>query len=827
MKRAAATSDSPRLARYRARRDFGATPEPTGEALPAGAAAGPRFVVQRHAARRLHYDFRLELDGVLRSWAVPKGPSLDPGERRLAVQTEDHPLDYGDFEGVIPPRQYGAGEVVVWDRGTWSTDEDDPARALARGKLKFRLHGTRLGGAWTLVRMGRGAADGHDWLLVKDRDAAAREGEAGEITRLAPGSVKGAAPAAPPRRASHAAQPATLPASLAPQLATLVEAPPPGTGWVYEIKYDGYRILARVAGREVRLVTRNGHDWSARLGHLVHAIAALAPGDSWLDGEIVVAGEHGLPDFQALQNAFDAGSTAAIVYWLFDAPWLGGQDLRALPLIERKRRLAAVLAGGAAALRLSEHFAGDPTAALAQACRLGLEGLIGKAREAPYVSGRRRHWVKLKCRPRQEFVIGGYSAPGGSRHGFGALLVGLYDAAGALHYAGRVGSGFDAAALARLAPRLAALECERAPFAKAPRAAGVHWVRPELVAEVAFAGWTRDGLLRQASFGGLREDKPARAVHAETPVATRDDKRPAAGPVQVAGIVISHPERVVWPDRGFTKADLARYYAQVGEWLLPHLANRPLSLLRCPDGSAAECFFQRHMGAERPAGVESFVWESSSARHRNYLYLATLEAVVGMVQRGVIEFHTWGATLPRADRPDRMTLDLDPASDLPWETVVEGARLVRAMLDELGLESFLKTTGGKGLHLVVPLVRRHSWDEVKRFSHALADHMARVLPERFTAGVAKQRRVGRIFIDYLRNDAGASAVAAYAARARPGAPVSTPLAWDELTPQLRPADFTIATLPARLDALASDPWAGYAATRQTLTKAIWAALGAK
>ena len=604
--------------------------------------------------------------------------------------------------------------------------------------------------------------------------------------------------------------------------------PPPGAGWVYEVKYDGYRILARVEDGAARLFTRNGHDWSARLAHLVRAIEALAPGDSWLDGEIVVAGADGLPDFQALQNAFDAGATAAIRYCLFDAPWLAGRELTALPLAERKERLAAALAGCGAPLALSEHFTGEPGEALAQACRLGLEGLIGKRADAPYVSGRSRSWVKLKCRPRQEFVIGGYTEPGGARAGFGALLVGLHDASGALQYAGRVGSGFDEAALARLARRLAALARADSPFARAPRAAGVHWVKSVLVAEVAYAGWTREGLLRQASFGGLREDKPARAVKEEVAVMPgkgKDSERDS-GPVKVAGVAISHPERVVWPDNGLTKADLARYCEEVGEWLLPELANRPLSLLRCPDGSAAECFFQRHMGQERPAGVETFVWERSSASRRSYLYVTSLEAVIGMVQRGVIEFHTWGATLPRADRPDRMTLDLDPAPDLPWARVADGARLVRGLLDELGLASFLKTTGGKGLHVVVPLLRRHRWDEVKGFSRAVAEQLARVLPARFTANMSKERRAGRIFLDYLRNDAAATAVAAYTVRARPGAPVSTPLAWDELTPALRPADFNVTTLPARLAGLRADPWAAYATTRQSLTRAMWRALGA-
>ncbi|CAI09926.1 ATP-dependent DNA ligase [Aromatoleum aromaticum EbN1] len=711
------------LARYRAMRDFGTTPEPGGDTVAVKAGDGPTFTVQRHAARRLHYDFRLELDGVLKSWAAPKGPSLDPSERRLAVETEDHPLDYGDFEGVIPARQYGAGEVVLWDRGRWSTD--------------------------------------------------------------------------------------------------------------------------------------NGQDWTHRMPQLVTALAALQLDDSWLDGEIVVNGDDGLPDFQALQNAFAQGASGRIVYYLFDAPWLSGDELAALPLVERKHRLAAALAGGEGGASVySEHFAGDVGAALEQACHLGLEGLIGKRGDARYGSGRSCSWIKLKCRPRQEFVIGGYTEPGGAREGFGALLVGLYDDAGALNYAGKVGTGFDRETLERLARQLAALERKDSPFARKPRGAGQHWVRPALVAEVEYAGWTRDNLLRQAAFAGLREDKPANTVQDEIPLSPqvaaemeqppsqaksprRQKKKPSterggpakprasseSGEVRVAGIVITHPERVVWPDAGLTKADLARYYEDIAPWLLPHVASRPLSLLRCPDGSEAECFFQRHMGQERPDGVESFIWEASSKDRRSYLYVTSLEGVIGMVQRGVVEFHTWGSTMPRADRPDRITIDLDPGPELAWARVVEAAQLVRGLLGELGIASFVKTTGGKGLHVVVPLRRGPQWADVKRFAKAVATHLARILPDRFTANMARNQRAGRIFVDYLRNDAGASAICAYAARARPGAPVSTPLAWDELGPELKPGAFTVLTVADRLARLREDPWRDYAKQRFVLTGKMWEALG--
>ncbi|MCK0508240.1 DNA ligase D [Aromatoleum anaerobium] len=820
------------LARYRAMRNFSATPEPGGDTVSLKAEDGPTFTVQRHAARRLHYDFRLELDGVLRSWAVPKGPSLDPSERRLAVETEDHPLDYGDFEGVIPARQYGAGEVVLWDRGHWSTDSPDPAADLARGKLKFRLDGEKLHGGWTLVRMharaGQEDSEGHhNWLLIKEDDDEARVGDEAEITAARPGSVKQVDERAGRRKGEMAKPPkqdhAAFPAFVAPQLASLVDEAPPGEAWVYEIKYDGYRVLARLEAGTVTLYTRTGQDWTHRMPQLATALAALKLDDSWLDGEIVVNGDNGLPDFQALQNVFEQGSSGRIVYYVFDAPWLSGDELASLPLVERKRRLAAALADGeGGAIVYSEHFAGDVGAALEQACRLGLEGLIGKRGDARYVSGRSRSWIKLKCRPRQEFVIGGYTEPGGAREGFGALLVGLYDDAGALNYAGKVGTGFDRATLDRLARQLAALERKDSPFARKPRGAGQHWVRPTLVAEVEYAGWTRDNLLRQAAFAGLREDKPANTVQDELALRPEGD---APGEVRVAGIVITHPERVVWPNAGLTKADLAHYYEDIAPWLLPHVVSRPLSLLRCPDGSEAECFFQRHMGQERPGGVESFIWEASSKDRRSYLYVTNLEGVIGMVQRGVVEFHTWGATMPRADRPDRITIDLDPGPELAWARVAEAAQLVRGLLGELGLGSFLKTTGGKGLHVVVPLRRGPQWADVKRFAKAVATHLARILPDRFTANMAKNQRTGRIFVDYLRNDAGASAICAYAARARPGAPVSTPLAWDELGPELKPGAFTILTVADRLARLREDPWRDYAKQRFVLTSSMWEALG--
>ncbi|HEX8961827.1 MAG TPA: DNA ligase D [Rhodocyclaceae bacterium] len=824
------------LDEYRGKRDFAATPEPRGEAAPAGAAA-PAFTVQRHAARRLHYDFRLELDGVLKSWAVPRGPSLDPGEKRLAVEVEDHPLEYGEFEGSIPEGHYGAGDVVLWDRGTWHCEDADPAAALAAGHLKFSLHGFKLHGRWALVRMADNARHQdataaqtrqarHNWLLLKEKDSAARRGPAAEVTARLPGSVKGSLAAL--------SQPAELPGFVAPQLATLVDAPPEQEGWIYEVKYDGYRLMARLEHGGARLFTRAGNDWTAKLPALARRLARLGLDGSWLDGEITVLDPDGIPDFQALQNAFERRMQAPITYYVFDAPWLEGRDQRALPLVERKHRLAAALArapegDGGAAVAYSEHFAGDPAtarASLEQACRLGLEGLIGKQGDSPYRGERSRSWIKLKCRPQQEFVIGGYTDPRGSRTGFGALLLGVYESAGRLRYAGRVGSGFDDKLLDRLARRFAPQQSAQPPFVDPPREKDVHWLRPELVAEVAFGGWTRENLLRQASFLGLREDRPAAGVAREeaAPAEPAGEAGLGSSDARVAGVRLTHPDRLMWPERGITKSDLARYCERIAAALLPHLARRPLALLRCPDGSAAECFFQKHIDRARPAGVLDFAWRESSGEKR-YLYVEGIEGVIGLVQRGIVEFHTWGSRLPHAERPDRITLDLDPAPDVPWPRIAEAAQLARTVFEELGLACFLKTTGGKGLHVVAPIRPRLGWEEAKAFAKAIAEHLARVLPDRFTANMAKRKRAGRIFVDYLRNGEGATAIAAYSARARPGAPVSTPLAWDELGAGLDPAGFDLVTVPARLAQLPDDPWRGYDEQARAITPAMRRALG--
>jgi bifunctional non-homologous end joining protein LigD len=768
-----------RLERYREMRDFSRTPEPEGARIRAKGTRELRYYIQRHDARRLHYDFRLELDGTLKSWAVPKGPSLDPDVKRLAVEVEDHPLEYGEFEGVIPEKQYGAGDVLLWDRGSWIPEDRDPEAALRKGRLHFRLDGVKLHGRWVLFRTKE-----KQWILRKRDDGAARPGE---ITLEKPHSVK-------KRKSGKQKQ---VPAFVAPQLATLVEDPPRTGDWVYEVKYDGYRLLARFTKDGVRLFTRAGNDWTSRLPRLAAALEKLKLEGSWLDGEIVVPAEDGRASFQQLQNAFDAGNDSKVVYYVFDALFLNGKDLRSLPLLERKRRLEESLKG-TREVRYSEHLSADPDEALEHACKLRLEGLIAKRADARYVSGRSRDWLKLKCRQRQDFVIGGYTAPRGSRQGFGALLVGV-NAGGKLRYAGKVGTGFDDAMLSSLKQKFSKLESAEPAFVNPPRERGVTWLEPKLVAEVEYAERTDEGLVRQGAFMGLRRDLPAKQVEEEKPVKL---------------VNITHPDRLIWPRLKVSKAALAGYVEEVGERLLPHLAKRPLSLVRCPDGAEGKCFYQRHPAA----GLKLHPW-------KKYVYVESLSEVLAAVQYGAVEFHTWGATLPDVAHPDRFTLDLDPDPDLPWKKLREATLMVRALLDELKLASFLKTTGGKGLHVVAPIEPRLGWDEVKEFTRRIALFLQKARPDLFLASMSKEKRKGKIFVDYLRNGETASAVAAYSPRARPEGGVSTPLAWDELGAADPRGRHTVKSVPLRLRRLGADPWKDYFMEKQTITSAMRRALG--
>ena len=839
------------LDEYNRKRDFAATPEPGGEAKPTGK-RGQRhalqYCIQKHDATRLHYDFRLELDGTLKSWAVPKGPSLDPKSRRLAVHVEDHPLDYATFEGTIPAGHYGAGDVIVWDRGIW-IPQGDPEEGYRKGKLKFALEGEKLSGTWNLVRT-RMEGGKEQWFLIKSNDESARPESEYDIVREQPDSVLSDRTLIPRKRGKaklevdakpvktpsarrtrkkadqvtlSGAKAAALPESIKPQLATLVESVPDGD-WRYEVKFDGYRILARIDSGKVQLFTRNGHDWTAKMPQQAEALAALGLESAWLDGEVVVPNEDGTPDFQALQNAFEVGRSGTIVYYLFDLPYLNGMDLREVPLEERRAALSQVLEhNDNDLLRFSADFTEQPESVLESACQMKLEGLIGKRAGSTYVSKRSSSWVKIKCKNRQEFIIVGYTDPKGARSGFGALLLGLHDEAGALHYAGKVGTGFNQVTLKSLHAKLKALEVDKSPLAKAPPAAdvrGAHWLKPELMCEVAFAEMTRQGVIRHSVFHGLRSDKPAQAITHERPAkaATTGSGKAAASSANSAGkIKISNPERIIDKTIGATKMELARFYAEVAPWALPHLRHRPLALVRAPEGIDGELFFQKHtekLSIPHITQLDTALFPD----HAALMTIDTPEALVSAAQMGTIELHTWNAVAPVLDHPDRFVLDLDPDPALPWKRMVEATQLTQTLLDEIGLQSFLKTSGGKGLHILVPLEPVHDWAEVKAFSQAIAQYMAKLMPQHFSAVSGPKNRVGRIFIDYLRNSQGASTVAAYSVRAREGLGVSVPIHRDELA-DLKGANlWTIRNLMPRLEEQGDDdPWAGIDATGQRIT----------
>ncbi|WP_208508892.1 DNA ligase D [Variovorax paradoxus] len=819
------------LKRYQAKRNFDITPEPAegGESLPGAL----QFVVQKHWARSLHYDFRIEIDGTMKSWAVPKGPSYDPHDKRMAMHVEDHPVSYNAFEGEIPAKQYGAGKVIVWDKGFW-VPLGNVRKDYRAGHIKFELHGHKLRGRWALVRMkARKEGSGDPWLLIKERDEFAREAAEFSVVDQFPDSV--AALAMP--RASTASKPAAKkaarkrsewpdgaveaepPPKLAPVLATLVDGPPPDPGdWVYEIKFDGYRLLARIEGKTVRLFTRNGHDWSDRMPHLVRAIQRMKLKPGWLDGEIVVLDEAGRTDFQALQSAFDSTRTQDIVYFLFDLPYYDGHDLRAVPLVERRALLERLLADPPPEIRFSAVFDAPPEDIVASACRIGLEGVIGKRRDSAYRSRRSPDWIKLKCARRQEFVVGGYTDPQGSRTGFGSLLLGVHDEHGELLFAGGVGTGFNERSLTEIFARLEPLAVDQRPFKqRIENERRAHWVKPVLVAEVTFSEWTQDGHVRHPVFHALRSDKPAKQIVREAPVPARAADREQAkttaktkGPAATlpANFKVSHAERVVDASTGITKVEVVRFYGLVAPLMMEHLRGRPVSLVRAPRGIGGQLFFQKHLEDGSIEGVRQLdpaLWPA----HPALIEVAAALGLPGAAQMNVIELHTWNAVKSAIDKPDRMTFDLDPGEGVDWPAMLQAVELMRVILVELGLVPFCKTSGGKGLHVVVPLRRVHGWDAVKDFSQAIVRHMARTLPQLFVAKSGPSNRVGRIFIDYLRNGFGATTVSAWSLRARPGMGVSVPVAWDEV-PELRGgAHWTLRDIHTRLDR-GNAPWEGYA-----------------
>lgn len=807
---------------YQAKRDFDRTPEPAGDST---GHEGRLYVIQKHAASRLHYDFRLELDGVLLSWAVPKGPSLDPRDKRLAVRVEDHPVEYGGFEGTIPKGEYGGGTVALWDRGTWEP-EGDPHEGLARGDLKFALHGEKLSGSWVLVRMKKAsAAEGKEnWLLIKHRDADAVDGDGAAILRERPESVatgrtiEEIAAASDqrvpdPTDAEGAVLVASLPDAPQPELATLVRSAPKGDDWLHEVKLDGYRTLARIDDGTPHLFSRGGADWTERYPRIARELAALPAKAAILDGEVVVTLENGVTDFGALQADLAAENSDRMRYGVFDLLHLDGYDLTATPLHLRKKLLASLLASHPAGKTLFyvDDIHGQGPAFAAQACAAGLEGIVSKRASSVYRPGvRSRDWLKVKCLSTEEFEIVGYTPPAGTRTGFGALLLGERTAGDELRYVGRVGTGFTARFLESFGRTLRSAEqtdasvvegAERAP-------ADARWVAPQFVAEVTFAERTAAGELRQASFKRLRDENPS-------------------------PVTLTNPRRVFWPLTDTTKEDLARYYERVASHMLPYVMHRPISMVRCPRGvgaqgtgphpGAASCFFHKHPGADFPGSFER-VEIVESKGPAAYLAITDADSLRALAQMGVLEIHTWGSTWPDIEHPDIVVFDLDPGEGVEWGAVADAARLVRDVLDGLDLKSFVKTTGGSGLHVCAPIVPENGWDDIKRFTRAIADGIAAFDPSRYVATMAKEKRKGRVFIDYLRNTRTATFIAPYSTRAHARPTVAVPIRWDELG-GVRSDTYDVTSVPRRLSHLQSDPWEGFFDLEQRITVEIMAELG--
>ena len=913
------------LARYREMRDFSITSEPSGKdrsTKSTSKAQGLPFVVQKHAATRLHYDFRLGWNGVLKSWAVTKGPSYVVADKRLAVQVEDHPMEYGGFEGIIPKGQYGGGTVMVWDQGTWEPQaiSSDVDEALRSGSLKFILHGEKLHGKWALIRMGGKAANERkpNWLLIKEHDEFERASDEPAVTEDEPNSVvtgrdldeiahsqdhvwnsketaKGKAwyrndnlpdaakssattrPVAkrPPAKPSYSpelgemlrkAPEETLPTFVAPELAQPAESPPRTAGWVHELKLDGYRSQIRKEESRVRLLTRTGLDWTHRMRTIAQHVKDIPADSAILDGEVVVLGEDGLSSFADLQAAFQEGARKPLTYFAFDLLHLDGRNLRGLPLVDRKAILAQLLKDVNGDVQFGDHLQGDGELVLRKACELHAEGIVSKRATSPYVSGRGGDWLKLKCVREQEFVVGGFTEPSNRSHGVGALLLGYYDA-GKLIYAGRTGTGFTQKTHKILRDQLEKLRQTATPFDHPPAEARTDaiWVKPTLVAQVNFANWTSDGVVRHAAFKGLREDMPAREVRREEPSAspqprgtkqaaeevpseqdapseipdkvTRSTKhraqaappetepkttraakpaKPTKSMTERAPIRLSHPEKVLDAETQLTKQQLADYYWAVAPQMLTYVANRPLSLVRCPEGTGHPCFFQKHANHAVPAGVESVnVPEKKTGKIEKYITLSTPEALAGMAQMGVLEIHPWGSTNDDLEHPDMIIFDLDPDEAISWRTLADSAADVREQLATLKLKSFLKTTGGKGLHIVIPLNPEQDWATVKQFAHTFALAMEQMYPDLYLTKMSKAARKGRIFIDYLRNERGSTAIAPYSPRSRSGAPVALPLSWADLKLPKRPA-FQVVNFEEWKHLLKSDPWKDFAKVHQSL-----------
>lgn len=816
------------LSDYQSKRNFERTSEPAGGAADAGASL--RFVVQKHAASHLHYDFRLEWAGVLKSWAVPKGPSLNPKEKRLAVHVEDHPVDYAAFEGTIPEGEYGAGTVMVWDFGTWEP-AGDVEQMFEKGSLKFYLFGERLKGKWALVQIKK---DPKNWLLIKEQDDRARgendpdvleENTVSVLTGRTMDEIAAGVQGGAMRRARELvesfpqARESSQPRELSPQLAAPATKPPEGDNFLNEIKYDGFRILAFIEDGVARLISRKGNDYTRGFQRIADALERQGFSNAILDGEVVVVRRDGTHDFAAVHTAAAGGSVGRVVYYVFDLPFFGGYDLRAVPLSDRKRALEVALsARREESVRYSEHIVGSAQAMFDEVCRLGLEGIVCKRADGRYTSKRTPGWLKVKCSNVQEFVVCGYTDPEGTRHGFGALILGRYNDED-IEYVGRVGSGFTDEQLSDYSAKFQEI-LSTAPTALNPSketlAKGVHWVEPRYIATVRFARWTEDGTLREPTFLSLRKvDDP--------PPSPPDNP---GGEATVAGVRLSNPDRALWPEAGVTKRKLAECLALAYERMAPHVLGRPISLVRCPDGRQGEQFYQKHLNLkEVPSGIETIEIVEDGEHKGAFPVVTAVEGLVQLAQLNVLEFHPWGATASDLKHPDRLIFDIDPNPEVPWSRVVECANLLRAFLKELGVQCWVKTTGGKGLHVVAPLQPERGWDAVGRFAAGVAGRFAEVAPQRYTTKATKEARIGKVYIDTLRNRRGATCVAAYSPRARSGAPVSTPVSWEELDDLPAGGGFAIGNLAERLEQ--PDPWEGFLSSAQELPTRAFDALGIK
>ena len=802
------------LEHYHQKRNFKHTPEPKGS-------KGNRelshnhFVVQMHAASHLHYDFRLEKNGVLLSWAIPKGPSLDPTIKRLAVHVEDHPLEYKDFEGIIPKGQYGGGTVMVWDKGEW--DEVDDGKSLSKGALTFNLMGEKLKGKWKLIQIKN---DPKNWLLMKAKDDEACPQDKYDIVEEEPLSVVSGRSLNEikdnamstwtssktktrayqlPKSIQTSVPQRKLPNKVPPQLATLVDKAPTGDDWIHEMKFDGYRLLT-VINNEVKLITRGQHDWTHKFKPLSAELEKLKLSQTILDGELVVLDKKGLPNFQLLQNAIKTGN-AKFIYYVFDVLFYQGYDLTSLPLIERKAILEKILPKNHPSIRYSSHIQGQGDKVFKKAAKLGFEGIVSKHIDSPYIHKRGKNWLKIKVSQRQEFVIGGFTEPSGDRAFFGALLLGVYDENNKLKYCGRVGTGFTDSSLKELHRILQKSTRKKCPFIEIPTMNDLlSWVKPTLIAEIEFKEWTSEGILRHASFKGLREDKEPIQVTEE----------------QTISFQLTHPEKILYPKDRITKHDISQYYLSIKDWILPYITNRPLSIFRCPGGIESACFYQKHLPEDSKANAIHTIQIKGKAKEENYLYIKDIDGLMQLVQMGTLEIHPWGASVANIERADYVTFDLDPADDVDYKTVVKAAFQIKEELENLGLVTFLKTTGGKGLHIAIPIQPRYTWDEVTHFAKTFSKYLMLKYPDHYIDTMSKMKRKGKIFVDYLRNHRGATAVAAFSTRARKGAPVSMPLAWEDLSPKMRSDHFTILNSLKHLKKLSVDPWKDFFSMKQKL-----------